>query len=113
MKATLTTMQAADMLRRDENANWSNRGARALVEHLEQLEEDTGTDMEMDIVEIRCEYSEYESLQDWATDYFGGEEEFLSVIGKRGEDAEEAIRDYINDRGALIEFDGGIIVSSF
>jgi hypothetical protein len=29
------------------------------------------------------------------------------------EEIEEAIREYIQDHGSLIEFDGGIIVSSF
>jgi hypothetical protein len=117
MKATLSTMQAADMLRRDENANWSNRGARALVEYLEQIEEDTGTDMEMDIVAIRCDYSEYASLVDWAVEYFGTKEDAaFEILGRNSadiEDDEDAIRDYINNRGALIEFPGGIIVSSF
>jgi len=117
MKVTLSTMQAADMLRRDEDANWSNRGARALVEYLEQLEEDTGTDMEMDVVALRCDYSEYDSLQSWAEDYFGGEREACAeIVGEDCRslvDADEDIRDYINDRGTLIEFDGGIIVSSF
>jgi hypothetical protein len=29
------------------------------------------------------------------------------------DDVDDKIREYINDRGTLIEFDGGIIVSSF
>jgi hypothetical protein len=29
------------------------------------------------------------------------------------DELDEKIREYINDRGQLIEFDGGIIVSSF
>jgi hypothetical protein len=29
------------------------------------------------------------------------------------DEIDEAIRDYINDHGTLIEFDGGIIVSNF
>ena len=35
-------------------------------EHLEQIEEDCGTEIEFDRVALRCEYSEHESLQEWA-----------------------------------------------
>ena len=117
MKLTLSTSHAADLLKQDENASWSYSGARALVEHLEQLEDETGTEIDFCPVAIRCEYSQWDSLQSWAEDYFGSEREACAEIV--GEDcislyaAEEDIRDYIRDRGELIEFDGGVIVSSF
>jgi len=87
----------------DENAAWSMAGAFALAEHLEQIEEDCGTEIEFDRVALRCEYSEHESLQEWARYYFNSDDEG---------DAEK-IREFIYDRGQLIEFDGGIIVSEF
>ena len=40
MKTTLTTSQAADILLNDKNAGWSYRGARALAEYLEEMEEE-------------------------------------------------------------------------
>jgi hypothetical protein len=118
MKQTLTTSEAADILFADKNAGWSYAGARALVEHLEVLEEDTGEEMELDFVAIRCDYSEHESLQRWAEDYFGTPlAEWADKIGVEttaDDDAlDDAIREYIQDRGTLIEFDGGIIVLSF
>ena len=87
----------------DDNAAWSMAGAFALVEYLEQVEEDCGTEIEFDRVAIRCEYSEHESLQEWARYYFNSEDEGNA----------EKIRDFIHDHGQLIEFDGGIIVSEF
>jgi hypothetical protein len=119
MKTTLTTSQAAFMLADDQHSSFSNAGAYALVEHLEQLEEDTGEEIEFDHVAIRCDYSEHESLADWADDYFGKDSDWR--VGKLGipaadydtERESESIREYINDRGILIEFDGGIIVSRF
>ena len=65
MKTTLTTNQIADALKADNNANWSWNGSNALAEYLENYEEETGEEMELDIVAFRCTYSEYESLQDW------------------------------------------------
>ena len=111
MKNTLNTSEAASLLMADENAAWSMAGAFALVEHLEQIEEDCGTEVEFDRVAIRCEYSEYESLQEWSRCYFTDEQRFDVLEGS--EDRAETIRDYILDHGQLVEFDGGIIVSEF
>ena len=117
MKLTLSTSHAADLLKQDEYASWTYTGARALVEHLEQLEDETGTEIDFCPVAIRCDFSEWDSLQSWAEDYFGGENEACKeIVGDDCmslEDADEDIREYIRDKGDLIEFDGGIIVSSF
>jgi hypothetical protein len=103
MKNTLSTSDAASLLMADDNAAWSMAGAFALIEYLEEYEEAYGAEVEFDRVAIRCEYSEHESLQEWARCYFNSEDEGNA----------EKIRDFIQDRGQLIEFDGGIIVSEF
>ena len=116
MKLTLSTYEAAERLFNDENANWSTAGAFALVEHLEELEEDIGEDIEFCPVGLRCDYSQYESLQEWAKEQWGTTEDAWSalyLVNGDSDELEEAIRDYIRDRGTLLEFDGGIIVSSF
>ena len=113
MKQTLTTSQAAHILRADENANWSYRGAMALIEYFEELESDTGEEMELDVVAIRCDFCQYDSLQDWARDYFGRSDYAESEGWDLDEERDEQIREYIQDNGQLIEFDGGVIVSSF
>ena len=117
MKETLTTNEIAHKLREDDNANWSYAGALALAEYLEEMEEGTGSELEFDRVAIRCDFSEYKGLREWAEDYFGGItkwEEALSIEPDTTPDeCDKRIWDYIMDRGTLIEFDGGIIVSSF
>jgi|688.fasta_scaffold263332_2 hypothetical protein len=125
MKKTLTTHDIANELKNDNNANWSWAGALAIAEYLEEWESDTGEEMEFDRVAIRCDFSEYSSLQEWATDYFGGEDkakeelcdEYMpdkdELSDNDDEIPDDKIKEYINDNGALIEFDGGIIVSSF
>lgn len=115
MKMTLTTTDIARELSGDENANWSWEGAHALADYLEDYEESTGEEMELDIVAIRCDFSQYDSLQDWAKEYFGEWRVELDIDADIDDDNEldGLIRDYIQDRCTLIEFDGGIIVSSF
>jgi hypothetical protein len=124
MKKTMTTSQIAHELIDDGNANWSRAGAFALAEYLEELEESTGEEMEFDHVAIRCDFSEYASLEDWAVDYFSDSKQAGDAMGLEldmdgetwtgdEEEIQDAIRSHIQDHGTLIEFDGGIIVSSF
>ena len=123
MKTTLTTSDIARALKSDENAAWSWNGAKALAEYLEEYEESIGEELELDVCAIRCDFSEFSSLEAWAADYFRNQADAvdklcltLGMDGSIDEDSEEIddlIRSYIQDHGTLIEFDGGIIVSSF
>jgi hypothetical protein len=119
MKKTLTTYDIAHELIDDENANWSRAGAFALAEYLEELEDGTGEDMEFDAVALRCDFSEYASFQEWAEDYYGdgkkdGWRWVLDITDDMDDDEiDDEIRAHIQNDGQLIEFDGGIIVSSF
>lgn len=123
MKKTLSTYEAAELLAADDNANWSRAGAFALVEHLEQIEDDTGEEIEFDAVAIRCDYSQFDDLETWAKEYFGTDYlleacEAMSIDEDiaTSDDPDmiaDAIREYIRDRGDLVEFDGGVIVNSF
>lgn len=49
--------------------NFSRAGLSALYEYFEQLEEDIGNPIELDVIAICCEYSEYESLEEFQEDY--------------------------------------------
>lgn len=114
MKATLSTSQAADLLKSDSNARWSRSGAYALVEHLEQLEEDTGTEIELDIVAIRCDYSEYSSALEAALDQGFDPETDLDGEGEEDEDdKEENALVWLRYRTQVIEFQGGVIIAKF
>ena len=114
MKKKLTTHEIANELLDDSNARWSRAGAYALAEYLQQWEDETGEEMELDVVAIRCDWSEYDSLQAWAADYFSGDwREELDAADCDDEEAADKIREYIADHGQLIEFDGGVIISRF
>jgi hypothetical protein len=124
MKKILNTYDIANALLADSNASWTCAGAYALAEYLEEYEESTGEELELEVVAIRCDFSEYTSLQEWASDYFRDESQAADELGldldmdgetvtNDEQEIEEAIREYIQDHGSLVEFDGGVIVSSF
>lgn len=118
MKTTLTTTEAAHRLIDDNNANWSRAGAYALAEYLEELEEDIGEEFEFCPVAIRCDYHQYDSLEDWAEEQWQNNTAMLDALNLEGDEDDgnlilEAVREFIRDRGTLLEFAGGIIVSSF
>ena len=117
MKLQLSTSYAVDLLLQDEFAKWSYNGATALVEHLEDLEEDLGEEINFNVVDFRCEFSEYKSAQDWLTSHYGSSlKDALKSAGIDHDENEDkmylSIAEYIHERGTLIEFEGGIIVSS-
>ena len=112
----LSTSQVVDALMSDVNANWSLEAAKALTEYLEYYEEDQGEQMELDIASIRCDYTEYPSLHHWAEEYYRNndlDKEFSWDKDTDDDDKDEDIRNDIMEKGTLIEFNGGIIVSSF
>ena len=101
MKHTLTTLEAATLLYNDEFAGWSRDGAMALVEHLEQFEEDTGESIEFDPIAFRCDYSEYKSALEAA-------EQYTDWCYNQAEAME-----YLEERTTVIPFKGGIIIQNF
>jgi Fe-S cluster assembly iron-binding protein IscA len=69
MKKTLGTNEAINLLMQDENANWSREAAETIVEFLEQQEENDGVEIEFDRVGIRCDWNEYGTAFEAASDY--------------------------------------------
>ena len=55
----------------DEYNNMSYEGARALFEYLEEFEDSCGTEIEFDVVALRCEWTEYENIQEALNEYIG------------------------------------------
>ena len=108
MKETLTTGQITDRLLADENAAWSYEGARALAEYLEDMEANTGEEMEFDRVAIRCDYAEYSSAMAAASDYNFTPDDIEP--GQTDEEKEETALDWLRGETDVIEFDGGVII---
>ena len=61
MKITLSEYEFVRLLMQDDSANWTREAAFALFDYYENLEQDSGTEMEFDRVAIRCEWNLCES----------------------------------------------------
>lgn len=49
--------------------NFTYEGKRALFDYLESYEEDTGEEIELDVIGLCCEYSEYVNLEEFQEAY--------------------------------------------
>ena len=56
----------------DRGEQFSYDGLKALYEYLEEYEEDTGEEINLDVIALCCEYAEYDSLEEFQANY--GEE---------------------------------------
>jgi len=82
--------------------NFSYEGQQALFDYLENYEEDSGQEMELDVIALCCDYSEYtlaEINQDYGYLSENGEFESLS-------DAVECLR----DNTTVIEVDDDMVI---
>lgn len=69
MKQTISFSDFCDAFRAyDRNNNFSYKGKRLLFDFLESIEEDTGQEIELDVIALCCEYDEYH-WQDIADNY--------------------------------------------
>jgi hypothetical protein len=117
MKLNLSTSHAADLLYKDEFAGWSYAGALALCEYLDDWEEAIGEDIEFCPVAIRCDYSEYNSVEEAIVELCGDSPMEIAGVDTPEElatgDYEDDLRNYLQEHTTVIPFDGGVIVQSF
>jgi len=95
-----------DMGRKDQ---FSYNGLGALFERLEGYEDDTGEEIELDVIALCCDYSEYDTALEAAREYGYEPEQTRSVMDER----EAAALEWLQERTTVITFDGGIIIQGF
>ena len=101
MKIELSTYEAADILLKDEYANWSRAAALALIEYYESIENECGESIDLDRVAIRCEWSEYTNASEAYKDRYA-------------ESMNEAeARLFFDEYSTVIPFKGGILIQQF
>lgn len=96
------TINSFDFIKAFEDYGRENQFSRealfALFDYFEELEQDIGEDIELDVIGICCDYTEYESLEEFKEQY---------------NDDYDSIED-IEDETSVIRLDsGGLIVQNF
>ena len=70
MKEQIGFCQFCDRFRdMGRNEQFSYDGKKALFEYLEALEEDLDEEIDLDVIALCCEYTEYESIKEYQEDH--------------------------------------------
>jgi hypothetical protein len=87
--------------------NFSYEGLNALFDYLEDYEEQTGEEIELDVIALCCDYSE-DNPDDIIVNYS------IDVEGMDDDEKIDAVRDYLNDNTTLVgETSTGFVYACF
>ena len=90
----------------DRGDNFSDEGLEELFDYYD----DFGEPYELDVIEICCNWTEYENLDEFATAYGYTEE----VEGMEEEEKEQYLTDILNDNTCyFLLSDGGVVVQDY
>jgi hypothetical protein len=79
MKQSISFYNFADAFQALRPTNFSYEGLRAMFDHLEQREDDTGEEMELDVIALACDYTEYQDLKEYQDSYGEDFEDLESI----------------------------------
>jgi len=107
MKQTINIHQFRNAFARaGREENFSYEGQEALFDWLETYEEDTSEEIELDVIALCCDFSEYTDL-DEVIDYYSID------VDSDEDDKRQQVIEWLQERTTVIEFDGGIIIQDF
>lgn len=99
MKTTINQTQFRDAFHAmNRGDNFSSNGLDALFDYLEAYEDVRGEEVELNVIALCNDFTEYKDLQEIIDNY--GEGKFSTI---------EELQDYTQ----VVEFDGGIIILDF
>lgn len=102
MKTTVTSHQFVEAFRAcGRESQFSRAALFALFEYLEEYENSTGEEIELDPIGICCEWAEFSSAREAAEEY-----------GFEAEDDDEAEK-WLGRKTTVVQFDGGLVVQQF
>ena len=108
MKQTVDFQTFRDTFRAyDRMDNFSREGMEVLFDYLEQYEQDSGEELELDVIALCCDFGEDTAegiIQNYSID----------IEGMDDDEQIEAVREYLENNGALIgETASGFVYRAF
>ena len=103
MKAYITQTDFIDTFKQPHSYknNFSYFGLVALFEYLEDYEQDTGEEIEMDMVALCCDFTEYKNTEEFINDYQDYQDMSYSEV-----------MEVLRDETEVIEFKGSHMAGS-
>lgn len=89
---------------------FSYAARNALFDYLESYSDDTGEDVRLDVIALCCEWAEYSTALEAATEY-GFERE--SDEEEDADDAERAALAWLRYRTTVLESDSSVVIQQF
>jgi len=106
MKTIITVHSFVDAFRAyGRESQFSYHALRALFEHLERVEDDTDTELELDPIALCCEWAEYPTALAAATDYG-----FIDGVDSKDEHPIEWL---MNRTDCVRVWENGVIIRNF
>lgn len=106
MKQTLTTYEVANLLWRDkENNGYTYEACHALADHLAEMEEAMGEEMEVCVVAIRCDWNEYDTLAQAYAEHTGEKEIDFGDDEHEEKKHTAYVSRYFEERTSVVIFD--------
>lgn len=102
MKQTINQFQFHDAFNAIRPNNFTYEGLTALYYWLEEYEESTGDEVELDVIALCCEFTEYSTAKE-ALEEYGQDTSEYDGLGV----------DWLLERTTVIEFDTGVIIGEF
>ena len=117
MHITVDSFMFVDAFRRmGHEDQFSREALEALFNYLEEYEQDTGEDLELDVIGLCCDFTEYTTAVEAASDYGFTSEleaEDYEDVESYEEAKEDEAREWLEDRTIVIDFDNGLIIQNF
>ena len=120
MKQEISFYDFCDAFGETRKNQFSYEGKKALFEYLEQYEEDTEQNIDLDIIALCCEYCEYKNIEEYLMDYNTNIDKTDFNYNEKGFEFEEdefnkAVLEEIENKTTLIKIDGqeGFIIQCY
>lgn len=112
MKTTVSAIDFIDAFRRmGRNDQFSPAALRALFDHIEEMESETGEEYELDVIALCCEWQEFKTALEAAVEYGFDAGESAKSFGHESDESEAL--DWLREQTQVVEFDGGVLVMGF
>jgi len=110
MKTTVYLPDFVQAFRRIRPDQFGRNALVALFDHLEAIDRESETEMELDVIALCCDWTEYPNAVE-AAEAYGWESE--DVGDEKADTSDREALEYLQDETTVLEFEGGVLVQNY